>query len=165
MELCITSDCHRVSKHYTVLRDIHAIKGHQYAKYATFSSPIANVWGIHVPLIDAFELYARSPQYLFISKKTPALGPFYWHGLTLITAWISNHMLSNLWDEITFPFSNFNGATVDVLKWISNFSPHFIMVMIIYSSCDWSWYKLVKGTPTQKCPKTIADAITTIRPS
>ena len=41
-------------------------------------------------------------------------GPFYEHGLTLIPAWISNHMSSQMWDGITYPFLNFNGATVEV---------------------------------------------------
>ena len=35
-------------------------------------------------------------------------------GLTLILAWISNHMLSKVWDEITYPFLNFHGCTVEV---------------------------------------------------
>ena len=39
---------------------------------------------------------------------------FYWHGLTLIQAWISNYMPGKVWDEITYPFLNFNGATVEV---------------------------------------------------
>ena len=30
-------------------------------------------------------------------------GPFCWHGLTLIPAWISNHMPSKVWVEITYP--------------------------------------------------------------
>ena len=30
-------------------------------------------------------------------------GPFYKHGLTLIPAWSSNHMPSEVWDEITYP--------------------------------------------------------------
>ena len=30
--------------------------------------------------------------------------PFYWHGSTLIPAWISNHMLSRVWDEFTYQF-------------------------------------------------------------
>ena len=34
--------------------------------------------------------------------------------LTLIPAWISHHMFSKVWDEITYPFPNFNGATVEV---------------------------------------------------
>ena len=37
--------------------------------------------------------------------------PFYWHGLTLISASISNHMTSKVWDEFTYLFPNFNGAT------------------------------------------------------
>ena len=41
-------------------------------------------------------------------------GPFYYYGLTLIPAWISNHRPSEVWDEITYPFLNFNGATVEV---------------------------------------------------
>ena len=34
--------------------------------------------------------------------------------LTLIPAWISNYIHYNVWDEITYPFLNFNGATVEV---------------------------------------------------
>ena len=41
-------------------------------------------------------------------------GPFYLHGLTLITTWISNHMPSKVWVEITFQFLNFNGCTVEL---------------------------------------------------
>ena len=40
--------------------------------------------------------------------------PFYEHRLTLIPAWISNYIHSKAWDEITYPFLNFNGATVEV---------------------------------------------------
>ena len=35
-------------------------------------------------------------------------------------------MPSNVWYEITCPFPNFNGATVEVWEWTSNFIPHFI---------------------------------------
>ena len=38
---------------------------------------------------------------------------FYYHGLTLITAWRSNYTHYYVWVEITFPFLNFNGATVE----------------------------------------------------
>ena len=41
-------------------------------------------------------------------------GPFYYHGLTLIPAWINNYTLYNVRDEITYPFLNFNGTTVEV---------------------------------------------------
>ena len=60
----------------------------------------------------------------------------YWHGLTLIPAWISNHMLSKVWDEITYPYPNFNGRTVEVWEWISNFITHYIMDVIAYPCWD-----------------------------
>ena len=41
-------------------------------------------------------------------------GPFYWHGLTLILAYISNHSRYTVSDEITSPFPIFNGCTVEV---------------------------------------------------
>ena len=41
----------------------------------------------------------------------PSGGSFYWHGLTLIPAGISNHMPRKVWDEIIYPFSNFNGVS------------------------------------------------------
>ena len=36
-----------------------------------------------------------------------------------------------MWDEITYPFLNFNGATVEVYEWISNFIPHLTGCVII----------------------------------
>ena len=30
-----------------------------------------------------------------------------------------------VWDEITYPFPNFNGFTVEVWEWISNFILYF----------------------------------------
>ena len=41
-------------------------------------------------------------------------------------------MPGNVWDEITYPFLNFNGGTVEVYEWISNFIPHIIMDVITY---------------------------------
>ena len=43
-----------------------------------------------------------------------------------ISAWISNHMPSKVWAGITYPFQNFNGCTVAVCEWLSNFIRHFI---------------------------------------
>ena len=39
-------------------------------------------------------------------------GLFY--GVTLIPAWISNHMPGKVWDKNYNPFLNFNGCTVEV---------------------------------------------------
>ena len=70
-------------------------------------------------------------------------GLFYWHGLALIPAWISNHKSNKEWDEITYPFSNlngctvkvpnFNGCTIEVWKWISYFISRYSMDVITFS--------------------------------
>ena len=46
--------------------------------------------------------------------SSPTCGPFYWHGLTLIPAWINNYIHYKMCDEIAYPFLNFNGATIEV---------------------------------------------------
>ena len=40
--------------------------------------------------------------------------------LNLIPTWKSNKVPSKVWDESTYLFPNFNGATVEVWEWISN---------------------------------------------
>ena len=55
--------------------------------------------------------------------KEDLWGPFYKYKLTLIPAWISNHIHYQVWDEITYPFRNLNDCTIEVLEWISNFIP------------------------------------------
>ena len=44
-------------------------------------------------------------------------GPF-WHGSSLILAWIINQNNYEVWNEMIYPFPNFNGATVEVWEWI-----------------------------------------------
>ena len=34
--------------------------------------------------------------------------------IVLMSAWINNYMPNKVWDEITYPFLNFNGCTVEV---------------------------------------------------
>ena len=46
------------------------------------------------------------------SKPMTSSGPFYQHGLTLILAWICNHIDYKVCDEIMYPFLNFSGATL-----------------------------------------------------
>ena len=48
----------------------------------------------------------------------------------------SNHMSSKVCGEITFPFPNFSGATIEVWEWISNFIPHFSVDVITYPCWD-----------------------------
>ena len=41
-----------------------------------------------------------------------------------------------MWNEITYPFRNFNGGTVEVLEEISNFILHFTEYVIAYPCWD-----------------------------
>ena len=69
-------------------------------------------------------------------RNITTLNSFYWHGLTLITARISNHMLSKVWDGITYAFLNFNSCTTEVKEWTSNFIPHMMMDVVTYPCWD-----------------------------
>ena len=61
--------------------------------------------------------------------------PLYQHGLIFIPPRINHHMPCKVWDEITYPITNFNGCTVDVWKTISYFVPHIIKNVITYPYC------------------------------
>ena len=56
--------------------------------------------------------------------------------MTFSYALISNHIHYNEWDEITYPFPNFNSAAVEVWDRISNFIPHFSGHVITYPWWD-----------------------------
>ena len=58
--------------------------------------------------------------------------PLYWHGLTLIPAWISNYIHYKVWDEITDQFPNFN----DYTEWIGNLIPQFTGHVLTYPCWD-----------------------------
>ena len=49
---------------------------------------------------------------------------------------MDNHMLSKEWDEIIYPFPNFNGTTVEDWEWLSNCILHFLMDVINYPWWD-----------------------------
>ena len=59
-------------------------------------------------------------------------GPLLLTWFNLNPAWIGNHLPGKVWDEINYPFLNFNGYTVEVKEWISDFIQHFIMDVIMY---------------------------------
>ena len=42
------------------------------------------------------------------------------HGSTLIPVWVCNYIHHKVWDKITEPLLNFNGAAVKVCEWISS---------------------------------------------
>ena len=45
-----------------------------------------------------------------------------------------------MWDEITCPFPNFNGAAVEVYEWISNIIPYFTGHMDTYPCPVGGWW-------------------------
>ena len=48
-------------------------------------------------------------------------GPFYYHVLTLIPVWMSNYICCKMFNDITYPFPNFSGATVEDWEWMNDF--------------------------------------------
>ena len=62
-------------------------------------------------------------------------------GLASIPAWISNHVSSKVWYEISYPMPNFNSYTTEVSEWISNFIPQITMDVITY---PW-WTQIIVG--------------------
>ena len=47
-------------------------------------------------------------------------------------------MHSKVPGEITYPFTNFNGTTIEVWEWISNVILHLMMDLITYPYTDLS---------------------------
>ena len=44
-----------------------------------------------------------------VTVRTTVSRGIYYHELTIIPAWISNHMSNKVFDEFTYPFPKFNG--------------------------------------------------------
>ena len=83
------------------------------------------------------KLHGNTENILLVSVKEKfSWGPFYYLGLTLIQAMISNHIHYSVWDEITYAFPNFNGGIVEVWESKSNFIPHFTRHVITYPFWD-----------------------------
>ena len=74
--------------------------------------------GVH---IFRFVWYSDLDVFVNRQQVSFSLGPFYWHGLNLIQTWIINHMSGKVLDEITYPFPNFDGETIEVWEWICSF--------------------------------------------
>ena len=58
--------------------------------------------------------YSSSPWLTIKYTNKSAPGPFYWHGLTSIPAWISNYIHYKVWNEISYHFPDFIGGTIEV---------------------------------------------------
>ena len=45
-------------------------------------------------------------------------------------------MLIKMWDEIIYPFPNFNGIIAEIRERLNDFIPHFDMDLITYPCLD-----------------------------
>ena len=50
----------------------------------------------------------------YCSNNKISSGLFYLHGLTLISTWMIYYIHYKVWNQITYAFLNFNGATFEV---------------------------------------------------
>ena len=80
----------------------------------------------------------------FLNKQQALCDHSYWLN-TFIPNMDNIHMFSKMWDEITYPFPNLNGRTVEVQEWISNFIPHFVMDVITNPCWNSNWTRRVDG--------------------
>ena len=68
-------------------------------------------------------------------RETP-WGLFYKHGWTLISMCKSNSTSYEMWNKITYPYSNFNGYTIEDLELVSIFIPQFNQQVNTYPYWD-----------------------------
>ena len=118
---------HGVTKNYATLRE----------KYRTISGNITIVQSKKILSIWIVRnrlslIWLESSEFPDIRKFRQyyiciiTMGPFHWHGITLIPLWISNYNHYKMWYE-TYPFQNLNVPTIEVPEWISNFTQHFVV--------------------------------------
>ena len=62
-------------------------------------------------------------------QLTNTRGKFYWPG------WVSNHIASNVWDQVINPFQKSNDFTTEIREWIRYFT-HFIIDVITFPCRD-----------------------------
>ena len=107
-----------------------------------FSKYIKELYRIdgNITMIDA----AQTAMCMFMSWSASTITSFSYQWSLLLTwfnldpAWISNFIHHKIWDEITYPFPNFNGCTVEVWEWMNNFTLHFTGHVITFP-CRGPW--------------------------
>ena len=134
---------------------LHRHRNNMAIKYDTMTSSCLWSFSLNITLwVLTNNRYCWGPisMILALNRQEPIDCPVHWcmcitgHGWkviqkciqpgALLVTWINFQMHSKGWDEITYSFPNFNGATVEVWEWINNFIPEFIMYVIIYPCWD-----------------------------
>ena len=85
--------------------------------------------------------------HLWIGLEWCVFGHILQIGFNFNTAWISNHILGNVWNEIMYPFPSFNVATVEVWKWIGICHTTHNNGCIYLSMLEWFTLKHVNKGP------------------
>ena len=89
------------------------------------------IWVIWPTTLDT--LWYKWYVLLIIMDTLDVWGPFNKRGPTLTPAWIRKHIPSEVWNEITYSFPNFNGTIVEVWEWTSGFTPLIAIHVITYT--------------------------------
>ena len=121
-----------------------------------FQSKLITQWKIFTA---GFHVYDQIPVYVScqdncftynISHELCTLFALWCQG-PLILIWISQQIHYKVLDEITYPFPNFNGCTIDVWEWISDFIQHFTShVFLLLFDVGITISVLVSWTPVIK---------------
>ena len=90
------------------------------------------------------------------SEASPRLyrGPFWWHGLDLISAWISSYIHYKVWYKFTCRFTDFNGAAINnlylrlyMLLSTNIHTKSQFMPMVLWKAIRSSTTKFLPGSP------------------
>ena len=112
--------------HSFVSNDLFFLSVFKYNMHFTITSEYSHVYCV---------LYIELLFNIILIRPSSA-GPAHVHGPLLLTslipAWPTNYMPIERWNEINYPFPNFNDITVEVWEQISNLSPYFILDVITY---------------------------------
>ena len=80
-----------------------------------YANRVSSALFCKLPKCAVFPMWFRKRCLILSACASPRIthsamghGPLYYNGLTSIPAWINNHIPSKVWDEITYPFTNFN---------------------------------------------------------
>ena len=117
----------RVHKNWIVTKKKHnEINANWQCQYAFIMVTVASGTALQAADISASDLQ-DTYIYIYIYIYIYMTSDDSWHlcgqwplllaWFTLIPAWISNHVHHKLWDEINYPFINFNGCTVKFRNW------------------------------------------------
>ena len=137
-------------------RQCYGIKEQAFLELFSLADMSWHEWMITSTLSNVMWLLMREPYWTVLHPENdtrgrpPLLTWINFNLRALIPTWRSNDMPHKVWDEITYPFPNVNGTTVEFWVWIRNFIPHFTSHLVTYPCWDQS-YSVDTFTRTSVC--------------